>query len=93
MWQPGQGDLLGPYVDRYFADVAATGEVRAGWALAATGQFFYPITALSADTVAATERTVADPGIDPGLRRRLADCGDEVRRRMAARALDRQDGS
>jgi aminopeptidase N len=93
MWQPGQDDLLGPYVDRYFADVAATGEVRAGWALAATGQFFYPITALSADTVAATERTVADPGIDPGLRRRLADCGDEVRRRMAARALDRQDGS
>jgi aminopeptidase N len=84
-WQPGPTELLEPYVRRYFADVAATSRVRSGWALAATGQFFYPVTALSAETVAATERACADPTMDPGLRRRLADCGDEVRRRLAAR--------
>ncbi|HEU4675125.1 MAG TPA: hypothetical protein VFS29_04015, partial [Motilibacteraceae bacterium] len=66
-------------------DVAATGRVRSGWALAATGQFFYPITALSEDTAEATDRVCADPDIDPGLRRRLVDCADEVRRRLAAR--------
>ena len=84
-WQPGQAALLAPYVDRYFADVVATGRVRSGWALAATGQYFYPVTALSTETVAATERVCSDPALDPGLRRRLVDCGDEVRRRLAAR--------
>jgi len=84
-WQHGQQELLEPFVERYFEDVAATGEVRSGWALAATGQYFYPVTALSAETVAATERACANPAMDPGLRRRLVDCGDEVRRRLAAR--------
>ncbi|HET8562144.1 MAG TPA: aminopeptidase N [Marmoricola sp.] len=87
MWRPGQEALLAPWVDRYFDDVAATGQVRAGWALAATGQFFYPITALSDSTVAATEKVCADPTLDPGLRRRLVDCADEVRRRLHARTV------
>jgi aminopeptidase N len=84
-WQPGQEELHEPYLHRYFEDLAATSRVRSGWALAATGQFFYPISALSPETVAATERACADPEMDPGLRRRLVDCGDEVRRRLAAR--------
>ncbi len=88
MWQPGQASLLAPYSERYFADVVGTGRVRSGWALAATGQFFYPITALSEETLASTARVCADPAIDPGLRRRLVDCGDEVRRRIAARKVD-----
>jgi aminopeptidase N len=87
MWQPGQDELLEPYVERYFAEIVATGNVRSGWALAATGQFFYPITALSEETIAATREAAADPAIDPGLRRRLVDCGDEVRRRLRARRM------
>ena len=85
MWQPGQEALLAPYVDRFFTDVAATAQVRSGWVLAATSQYFYPITALADSTVTATEQVCADPGIDPGLRRRLVDCADEVRRRLRAR--------
>ena len=85
MWRPQQQGLLAPWVDRFFADVVETQQVRSGWALAATGQFFYPVTALDETTLVATERVCAEPGIDPGLRRRLVDCADEVARRMAAR--------
>ena len=32
-WQSGQEDLLAPYVDRYFAEIAGTAQVRQGWVL------------------------------------------------------------
>ncbi|HET8603853.1 MAG TPA: aminopeptidase N [Marmoricola sp.] len=87
MWRPQQGELLTPWVGRYFDDVVSTQQVRAGWALAATGQYFYPITVLTDETVEATARVCAEPGIDRGLRRRLLDCADEVARRIAAREV------
>ncbi|MCW2782629.1 MAG: Membrane alanyl aminopeptidase Metallo peptidase family [Marmoricola sp.] len=85
MWQGGQEDLLAPYVDRYFADVAGTAKVRSGWVLASTTGFFYPFIALADSTVAATEAVCADPELNLSLRRQLLDCGDEMLHRLATR--------
>ncbi|HET7684053.1 MAG TPA: aminopeptidase N [Marmoricola sp.] len=79
-WDGSQAALLAPYVDRYFDELPGTTEVRAGWALADAALFFYPITALSAETLARSDELAADPALDPSLRRILLDSGDQVRR-------------
>ena len=68
---------------RYFEELAATTEVREGWVLGDAGRFFYPITLTTEDTLARTDALIADPGLNPTLRRVLVDAGDEVRRRLA----------
>lgn len=85
MWQTGRDDLLGPYVDRYFDEVAGTTAVRAGWGLADAALFFYPITVASPTTLARTESLLADPHLNASIRRVLVDAGDEVRCRLETR--------
>jgi aminopeptidase N len=87
MWDSTQGELLAPYVDRYFDEVAGTAKVRAGWLLADAARFFYPLTALDPATVARTEALCADPTLNESLRRVLLDHGDEVGKRLLARDL------
>jgi aminopeptidase N len=82
MWQSGHDDLLRPYVERYFAEVADTTEVRAGWGLADAARFFYPITMTSPDTLARTDALLANSTLNPSLRRVLVDAGDEIRCRL-----------
>ena len=85
MWQSGREDLLAPYVERYFAEVAGTTGVRAGWGLADAALFFYPITVVEDDTLARTESLLADQGLNPSIRRVLVDAGDELRGRLECR--------
>ncbi|MGY2874825.1 aminopeptidase N [Marmoricola sp. URHA0025 HA25] len=85
MWQSGRDDLLATYAGRYFEDLPATATVRTGWALASAAQAFYPITAATPETLARTEAVLADPGLDPSLRRVLVDAGDELRCRLECR--------
>lgn len=85
MWQSGRDDLLAPYAERYFAEVAATTRVRSGWVLAGAAHFFYPITVLTADTLARTEALLADATLDPSIRRVVVDAGDELRCRLESR--------
>jgi aminopeptidase N len=85
MWHTGQDDLLAPYADRYFAEVAGTTAVRAGWGLADGALFFFPITLTTPDTLARTEALLADPELNPSLRRVVADAGDELRCRLETR--------
>ncbi|HEX2895062.1 MAG TPA: aminopeptidase N [Marmoricola sp.] len=82
MWQSGQDGLLAPYADRYFAEVAGTTAVREGWVLADAAVFFYPITITTEETLRRTEALVEDPALNPTLRRKLIDAGDEVRCRL-----------
>ena len=42
MWRGGQEHLTEEYVDRYFADIRATAEVRSGWILAQTALGLLP---------------------------------------------------
>jgi aminopeptidase N len=84
MWQTGRDDLLAPYADHYFDEVAGTTAVREGWGLADAAVFFYPITITTEETLRRTEALVADPALNPSLRRKLVDAGDEVRCRLEA---------
>jgi aminopeptidase N len=84
-WQAGHSALLAPYVDRYFAEVAGTTAVRAGWGLADGALFFYPITEAGAGVLARTEQLIGDPELNLSIRRVLIDAGDEVRCRLRAR--------
>jgi aminopeptidase N len=85
MWQSGQEHLLAPYAERYFAEVSDTTAVRSGWGLADAALFFYPITLMSEGTLARTQALLADPDLDPSIRRVLVDAGDELRGRLESR--------
>ena len=83
MWQTGRDDLLAPYAARYFDELTGTTAVREGWVLGDAARFFFPITVTSEDTLRRTEALLADPALNPTLRRVLVDAGDEIRRRLA----------
>ena len=84
MWRRGQEHLTAPYVGRYFAEVAGTAEVRSGWMLAEAAAHFYPRLALAATTLRAAAGVLAGDGLDPRLRRTLADQTDDLRRGLRA---------
>jgi aminopeptidase N len=84
-WQAGQAALVGPYVARYFAELPGTTAVRAGWGLADGARFFYPITEVHQEVVDSTDALVADPQLNPSIRRVLVDAGDELRCRLRGR--------
>lgn len=86
MWQSGREDLLAPYAGRYFDELPATTAVREGWGLADAALWFYPITMPVPETLARTDALLADPGLNPSLRRVLVDAGDELRCRIECRA-------
>ncbi|RNL79313.1 aminopeptidase N [Nocardioides marmorisolisilvae] len=83
-WQAGHEALVGPYVDRYFAELPGTTAVRAGWGLADGARFFYPITELDQDVVDRTDALIADQQLNASIRRVLVDAGDELRSRLRA---------
>ncbi len=86
MWRTGQEELTDAYVERYFSDLPGTVAVRSGWALADAAGAFFPSGSLDAGTVERATALAADESLDPGLRRRLADCADLLARRLAVRA-------
>ena len=86
MWRSGQEHLTTPYVARYFDELPATVGVRSGWVLADAAETFFPLAALTDDTLARARTLVELPGLDLSLRRRLVDQADELARRLAVRA-------
>jgi len=85
LWRAGQDAVTAPYVDRYFAELPATAEVRSGWVLADAADFFFPVTSTTPETLAKAEALAASPDLEGPLRRRLADKIDELRRRLAVK--------
>ncbi|GAA1141232.1 aminopeptidase N [Nocardioides aquiterrae] len=86
MWRGGQEELTAPYVDRYFEELPATVQVRSGWVLADATDFFFPSTSISESTLERARALAADPVLDLSVRRRLADCADDLARLLAVRA-------
>ncbi len=86
MWRAGQDHLTAPYVERYFAELPRAPQVHSGWVLGDVTQAFFPTTALAPETLSAAERVIEAPGLDLTIRRKLVDCTDELRRRLAIRA-------
>ncbi len=85
MWQVGQEQLTAAYVDRYFRELPGTTKVREGWMLGDVALVFFPLTALSQDTLAAAQGLLASDTLDPALRRAVVDSADELERRLAIR--------
>ncbi len=85
MWAVGQTELTAPYVSRYFAEVAGTAAIRAGWALSDTARIFFPRLAVQAKAVEMAEQVLADPALDVSLRRVLADQTDDLRKAVRVR--------
>ncbi len=85
MWRVGQEQLTAQYVDRYFAELPGTADVRSGWMLADAAQHFFPITALSEETLRKAKALSVLEGLDRSMARRVVDQADELERRLAIR--------
>jgi aminopeptidase N len=85
MWRGGQDAVTREYVERYFAELPGTAAIRSGWVLGVATEVFFPVSAVTPE-VLDRARTVVDlPDLDRTVRRRLADCADDLRRRLAIR--------
>ena len=84
-WHPSQADLTAPYVDRYFADIPGTAEVRSGMALSMTVTRIFPRFAVDQAVVEKAETFLADGSVDSSLSRTTSDLTDDLRRAVAAR--------
>jgi len=51
-------------------------------------RLIYPAVFIEPATLERTDAVLAEPGLDPGLRRVLAERRDEVRRALACRRVD-----
>ena len=86
MWQGGQEELTAPYVDRYFTDLPVLAGSRSGWVLAEATDVFFPATSLSAETLERARIAADDESLPLPMRRRLADCADDLERQLANRS-------
>ena len=85
LWQLGQEDLTDAYVDRYFADLPATAEVRSIQMLASAASLFYPALAISEATVARANALLAQPDLHSMLRREVVDLTSDLEHRVAVK--------
>lgn len=82
MWRAGQDDVTAPYVERYFAELPGTAEVRSGWVLALAAEQFFPTSSVTPETLALAERLRDSDDLPGPLRRRVADAVDDLARRL-----------
>ncbi len=83
MWRGGQEELTSPYVERYFAELPATAQVRSGWVLALAAEAFFPLSHADAHTLELARALLADPdALPPSVRKRVVDMADEISRRI-----------
>jgi aminopeptidase N len=84
-WWPEQQALTDPYVERYFAQMPATGAFRHGWVVAESVGESYPRYAVRPQTLTIADALIDDPTVDGAVRRRLVDGTDDLRRALAIR--------
>jgi aminopeptidase N len=77
-WQAGQEPLTDPYVERYFADAGQMFQGRNALAALKVVQLSFP--QYSGRALALADARLAEPDLDPRLRRELTDGADELRR-------------
>ncbi|MEU0089889.1 aminopeptidase N [Kribbella sp. NPDC006257] len=85
-WHPSQEDLTAPYVERYFAEIAATEKLRSGWAVARGAQLAFPRFSIDERVVRLAADLVADESVAAGIRRAIGDEADDLKRALAVRA-------
>jgi aminopeptidase N len=87
---PTQGELVAPYVARYFADVRGVWERRTSELAqnVVVGLFPTWTSTISPETIAAADAFLADAEIPSALRRLVSEGRADVARALAARAAD-----
>jgi aminopeptidase N len=86
-WHPAQVDVTGPYVDRFFAEIAGTEKLRSGWVLGRSAQYAFPDTVIDAAVLGRAEALVADESVASSIRRSVSDEADDLRRALRARQV------
>ncbi|MDJ1641372.1 aminopeptidase N [Streptomyces pakalii] len=84
-WQPGQEELTGDYVSRFYPDAIALAARRGPAIAEAAGRYAFPAYAIDAGSLATGTRALEDPQLIPALRRKLVDQLDDLRRALAVR--------
>lgn len=86
-WQPEQADVLGEYVQRYWADAVALAARRGPAMAEAAGRWAFPVYAVDSETLGLGERCLRDDEPIPALRRKLVDQLDDLGRALKVRAV------
>jgi aminopeptidase N len=84
-WRPAQHALTAPYVERYFAEIVATAQLRSGWVVGRLAALAFPWTSVDRATLALVGALVARPDVPIGIRRSVIDRGDDLRRAVLSR--------
>jgi aminopeptidase N len=86
--QPGQPDLLEPYVSRYFEMLPSVWAGRTFEIARNIAAGLYPRWRIEPDTIARTDALLARSDLPPALRRLLVEARADVERAIRARAAD-----
>ncbi|HEY0813789.1 MAG TPA: aminopeptidase N [Pseudonocardia sp.] len=86
---PAQRPLLGPYVERYFAEVADVWSRRTSERAQSVVTGLFPAWAIEKPTVDAADAWLADDSHPPALRRLVSEGRAGIVRALAAREFDR----
>jgi aminopeptidase N len=84
-WHPRHSDLTNSYVERFFGEAPAMARRRSAAIVYGVALRAYPRFAVTPETVTASERMLAEPDLNPTLRRVVVDHTDELRRALAGR--------
>ncbi|WNM37149.1 aminopeptidase N [Micromonospora halotolerans] len=84
-WQPEQAELTADYVERYFADMPAAARLRTPWTADRVASLAFPRYAVAQTTRELAAALLARDDLTPGLRRRVVDLDDDLRRALVAR--------
>jgi aminopeptidase N len=84
-WQPEQAELTAGYVARYFADMPAAARLRTPWTADRVASLAFPRYAVAQPTRDLAAALLARDDLTPGLRRRVVDLDDDLRRALVAR--------
>ncbi len=84
-WHPLQQAVTEPFVERYFAEIAATAELRSGWVAARVAGYAFPWTAVAQATLHAADSLLGRADLRSGIRRAVADATDDLRRAVRVR--------
>jgi aminopeptidase N len=85
----GQDDLLRPYVEPYFANVATIWEERTRDEALSLIRGLYPGSLIGQPVLDATDQVLADEALPGPVRRILLESKDGMSRALRARAADR----
>lgn len=86
--QPGQGEVLAPFRDRYFGAISGVWRRRSSEVAQTVVVGLYPSWEISRDALDAADRFLSDPEVPPALRRLVLEGRAGVERSLRAREFD-----